>query len=35
VRVLVTVIATKSGKTFKAHAVIARADKFTTTSIVE
>jgi hypothetical protein len=24
-----------SGKTFKAHAVIARADKFTTTSIVE
>ena len=31
----VTVTATKAGKTFKAHAVLARADKFTTTSVVE
>lgn len=31
----ITVTATKAGKTFKAHAVLARADKFTTTSVVE
>jgi len=31
----ITISATKSGKTFKSHIVLARADKFTTTSITE
>jgi hypothetical protein len=31
----ITITATKAGMTFKAHVVVARADKFTTTSVVQ